>query len=148
MINFHLFEKSLANDIMKTFQSVDEYLQQFSEEQKASLQKLRKAIKEAAPEAEEGISYGMAAYRLNGVLVYFGGFQNHCSFFPGSYSVIKEFNDQLKTFKTSKGTIRFPLDKPIPSGLIKKMVKARIKENEARLKAKAAKKKTASTINR
>lgn len=121
---------------MRTAKNVDEYLKQFPEEQRQALEKLRKTIKEAAPKAEEMISYGMPAYKLNGVLVYFGGFQNHCSFFPAGYAVIKQFADELKDYKTSKGTIQFTVNKPLPPLLVKKMVKARVKENEARLKAK------------
>lgn len=126
---------------MRTAGTVEDYLSQFPQQQRATLEKIRRAIKDAAPAAEETISYGMPAYKLHGVLVYFGGFRNHFSFFPASYSVIKEFQEELKAYRTSKGTIQFPIDKPIPSSLIKKMVRARISENEARLKAKAAKRK-------
>lgn len=132
---------------MKTFKTVDAYLQSFSGQQRIMLDKIRKTIKEAAPKAEEDISYGMPAYKLNGALLYFGGFTNHCSFFLASYAVIQQFADKLKDFKTSKGTIQFPFDKPIPFSLIKKMVKARIKENEARSETKAGKRKTQSSIN-
>jgi uncharacterized protein YdhG (YjbR/CyaY superfamily) len=125
---------------MKAVNTVEEYLSQFPKEQKLALEKIRKAIKEAAPKAEEGIGYGMPGYKLNGVLVYFGGFKNHCSFFPASYSVIKNFAEDLKEYKTSKGTIQLPLDEPIPYSLIKKMVQARIKENEIKLKAKTTEK--------
>jgi uncharacterized protein YdhG (YjbR/CyaY superfamily) len=121
---------------MKTVATVEEYLKQFPKAQRDSLGKIRITIKQAAPEAEEVISYGMPGYKLNGVLVYFGGFKNHCSFFPASYSVIKQFSEELKNFKTSKGTIQFPLEKPIPSSLINKMVKARIKENQLKQKSK------------
>jgi uncharacterized protein YdhG (YjbR/CyaY superfamily) len=131
---------------MRTAKNVDDYLSQFPEPQRSKLAKIRKAIKEAAPKAEDMISYGMPAYKQNGVLVYFGGFQNHCSFFPASYSVIQQFAEELKNYKTSKGTVQLPLDKPVPSSLIKQMVQARIKENEAKLKAKAAKKKAAKSI--
>lgn len=127
---------------MKAVSTVEEYLNLFPEPKRAVLEKMRKAIRGAAPKAEEEISYEMPGYKLNGVLVYFGGFKNHCSFFPAGYAVIQQFADELKDFKTSKGTIQFPFDKPIPFALIKKMVKARIKENEARAEAKAAKRKT------
>jgi uncharacterized protein YdhG (YjbR/CyaY superfamily) len=130
---------------MKTVATVKEYLDQFPPEQRAELEKIRKAIKDAAPKAEESISYGMPGYKLNGVLVYFGGFKNHCSFFPGGNLAIQQFSEELKTYKTSKGTIQLPLDKPIPVTLIKKIVKARVKENELRMQAKADIKKTAKT---
>ena len=125
---------------MKVVTTVEEYLSLFSKEQRDALEKIRKVIKAAAPKAEEVISYGMPGYKQNGILVYFGGFKNHCSFFPASYAVIKQFAEDLKNFKTSKGTVQFPLDKAIPSTVIKKMVLARIKENELRKKEKAQKK--------
>jgi uncharacterized protein YdhG (YjbR/CyaY superfamily) len=125
---------------MKVVSTVEEYLSLFSKEQRGALEKIRKVIKAAAPKAEEVISYGMPGYKQNGILVYFGGFKNHCSFFPASYTVIKQFAEQLKDYKTSKGTIQLPLDKAIPSTLVKKMVVARIKENELKKKEKAQKK--------
>ena len=125
---------------MKAVSTVEEYLNLFAKEQRNALEKLRHVIKETAPKAEEVISYGMPGYKQNGVLVYFGGFKNHCSFFPASYAVIKQFAEELKDYKTSKGTIQLPLDKAIPSTLIKKMVLARIKENEFKKKEKAQKK--------
>lgn len=125
---------------MKAVQTVEEYLKLFSEAQRKELEKIRKAIKDAAPEAEEAISYGMPGYKLNGVLVYFGGFKNHCSFFPAGNSVIKKFSDELKKYQTSKGTIQFPLNESIPVSLIKKMVKERVRENEIKQKEKLLKK--------
>jgi len=125
---------------MQTVNTVEEYLNLFPKEQRNALEKLRQAIKSAAPKAEETISYGMPAYKQNGVLVYFGGFKNHCSFFPGSYAVIKQFAEELQDYKTSKGTIQLPLDQAVPSTLIKRMVQARIKENESRKKEKTQKK--------
>ena len=125
---------------MKAATSVEEYLKPFSGEQRAALEKIRKAIKEAAPEAEESISYGMPGYKLNGPLVYFGGFKHHCSFFPAG-SQLTDLSDEIKEYKTSKGTLQFPLHKPIPVTLIKKIVKARVKENKIRLKTKTEKKK-------
>lgn len=126
---------------MKPYKNVEAYLKQFPEDQRQTLEKVRKAIREAAPEAEETISYGMPAYKWKGALVYFAGFQNHCSFFPGSYSVMREFEAQLSSFETKKGTIRFAIGKPLPSTLIKKLVRSKLRENEARAKAGTAKKK-------
>jgi len=128
---------------MKSATSVEEYLNLFPDAQRNALQKIRKAIKETAPKAEEVISYGMPGYKLNGVLVYFGGFKNHCSFFPASYAVIKQFAEELKGYKTSKGTIQLPPEKPVPSALIRKMVQARIKENDLKQKSKTNKKSNA-----
>jgi uncharacterized protein YdhG (YjbR/CyaY superfamily) len=136
---------------MKKVNTVEEYLDLFPEPQRNVLEKIRNAIKEVAPKAEESISYGMPGYKLNGVLVYFGGFKNHCSFFPAGNSVIKKFSEELKSYKTSKGTIQFPMNEPLPFSLIKKMVKERIRENEIKQKAKtnkktAAKNKTLKTV--
>jgi uncharacterized protein YdhG (YjbR/CyaY superfamily) len=134
-------------DKSNTAKNVDDYLNRFSGEQRVALEQLRKAIVAAAPKAQEAISYGMPAYRLNGIVAYFGGFKNHCSYFPGSYAVISQFKDELNGFEISKGTIRFALGKPIPISLIKKMVKAKILENEQRRpigkKQQAAKRQTA-----
>jgi uncharacterized protein YdhG (YjbR/CyaY superfamily) len=130
---------------MKAAKTVEEYLSLFPEHQRKELEKMRKAIKDAAPKAEEAISYGMPAYRLSGVLVYFGGFKNHCSFFPAGNSAIKKFSTELKKYKTSKGTIQFPLSEPIPVSLIKKMVKERARENDTRQKEKATKNKTSQS---
>lgn len=82
------------------------------------------------PEATEGISYGMPAFRYKGALVGYAAFKKHCSFFPMSPAVIEAFAEELKAYRTSKGTIQFAMDKPLPAGLVKKLVKARIAENE------------------
>ena len=112
-------------------QTIDEYLAGVRPEQRAALEKLRRAIRAAVPEAEEGISYGLAAFRLNGrPLVAFGATAGHCAFYPMSGTTIAAHEDELKKYDTSKGTIRFPADKPLPAGLVRKLVKARIAENE------------------
>jgi len=116
---------------------IDAYLATVPEDARATLEKLRQAIRAAAPKATECISYGMPAYKDHGMLVFFAAFKNHCSFFPGA-AIIKNYRDELRGYDTSKGTIRFPVDKPLPFALVKKMVKARVRENEARLRAKAA----------
>ena len=109
--------------------TIDEYLEGASAEQRATLEKLRKTILALAPEAEEGISYGLAAFRLNKrPLVAFGAWANHCAFYPMSARTLAGLNDQLKSFETSKGTIRFTSEKPLPAALVKKLVKARIAE--------------------
>jgi uncharacterized protein YdhG (YjbR/CyaY superfamily) len=111
--------------------TIDEYLAALDGDKRAALEKLRKTIKSAAPDAAECISYGIPAFKYRGMLVYFAAFKDHCSFFPASTAVIEAFKDELKSYSTSKGTIRFHTDKPLPDALIKKMVKARIAENEA-----------------
>ena len=110
--------------------TIDEYLDGVkAANQRAALEKLRKTIRAAAPQAEECISYGLAAFRLNGrPLVAFGAWANHCSFYPMSAATLRNFQAQLKPFETSKGTIRFTTDKPLPVSLVRKLVKARISE--------------------
>lgn len=113
---------------------VEEYLAAVPEEARATLEKLRKTIRAAAPKAVEVISYQVPTFKLDGrMLVSYAAFKNHCSFFPGA-APIKAHEADLKSYETSKGTIRFPTGKPLPAALVKKLVKARIKENEARAK--------------
>jgi uncharacterized protein YdhG (YjbR/CyaY superfamily) len=110
--------------------TMDEYLARVSPDQRALLQKLRKTIHAVAPKAEECISYGIPAFRLNGrSLVLFGAWASHCSFYPGSSTTLKKFRSDLKSFQITKGTIRFSPDNPLPLALVKKLVKARIAEN-------------------
>jgi uncharacterized protein YdhG (YjbR/CyaY superfamily) len=110
--------------------TIDEYLDGVTDEQRAALEKLRKTILAAAPQAEECISYGLAAFRLNGKpLVAMGATANHCAFYLMSGSTVEARQDELKTYDTSKGTIRFQPGKPLPAALVKKLVKARIEEN-------------------
>ena len=110
--------------------SIDEYLAGLSDEKRAALERLRKIIRAAAPKAEECISYRLPAFRLNGKpLVAFGAAANHCAFYPMSGSTVEEHKDELKEYETSKGTIRFQPDKPLPAALVRKLVKARIAEN-------------------
>src|SRR5216117_403720 len=106
--------------------NVDEYLAGVADPARSTLNKMRAAIRSAVPrEATETISYGMPAFKHNGVLVWFAAFSKHCSFFPTA-SVIEAFKHELKGYSTSKGTIQFPTDKPLPAALVKKLVKARI----------------------
>src|SRR5438132_4732734 len=107
--------------------SHDDYLAAVTEDKRGALQKLRKAIKTAAPKAEECISYQLPAFRLNRrFLVAYGAATNHCAFYPGS--TVKAFQKELKGYDTSKGTIRFPASKPLPSALVRKLVKLRTQE--------------------
>ncbi len=124
-------------------QTIDEYLALLSDEKRAALQKLRRAIKSAVPEAEECISYQIPAFRLRGrMLVAFGAAANHCAFYPGAYPV-KAHKDDLKAYDTSKGTIRFQADRPLPAILVRKLVKARIAEKAAQQDVAAAKRRAA-----
>ena len=109
--------------------TIDEYLAALSDDQRAALEKLRKTIRAAAPKAEECISYQLAAFRQNGMLVAFGATANHCAFYLMSSSTVAAHKDELKDYDTSKGTIRFPANKPLPAALVRKLVKARIAEN-------------------
>jgi len=111
--------------------NVDEYLAGVPEPARSTLNRVRAAIRSAVPpEATEAISYRMPTFRYKGALLGFAAFSNHCSLFPMSLSVMETFKNELKDFDTSKGTIRFPVDKPLSAALVKKLVKARIAENE------------------
>ena len=114
--------------------TIDEYLAALSEDKRAALEKLRKTIRAAAPKAEECISYGIPAFRQNGMLVGFGATANHCAFYLMSSTTVAAHKDELKDYDTSKGTIRFEADKPLPVVLVRKLVKARIAENAGRRK--------------
>jgi uncharacterized protein YdhG (YjbR/CyaY superfamily) len=109
-------------------QTIDEYLAPLSAEKRASLEKLRRDIQSAAPEAEECISYDIPGFRLGGrLLVSFGAAANPCAFYPGAHPV-KAHEDELQAYDASKGTIRFPVDRPLPSALVRKLVKTRVAE--------------------
>ena len=112
----------------KHYKTIDEYIAAYPEDFQVTLQKIRHTIHEAAPEAQEVISYGMPAFKQNGILVYFAAFKNHIGFFPTA-SGITAFQKELSAYETSKGTVRFPLDKPIPFELVLKIVKFRVREN-------------------
>jgi uncharacterized protein YdhG (YjbR/CyaY superfamily) len=112
--------------------SVDDYLSGVPEPARGTLNRIRTAIRSALPpEATEAISYGIPTFKYKGPLLWFAAFSHHCSLFPGS-SVIKAFKNELKEFQISKGTIRFPVDKPLPASLVKKMVKARMADKEGK----------------
>jgi len=114
----------------KSFESIDEYISSFPKNVQSILEQIRRAVKDTAPKAEEAISYNMPAFKLNGNLVWFGAFKNHIGFYPRE-SAIEEFKEKLTGYEVSKvqGTVKFPLDKPMPLDLIKEMVKFRVKEN-------------------
>ena len=110
------------------FTSIDDYIRSQPKEVRPTLNKLRRTIHQAAPGAEEAISYQIPTFKLNGNLVHFAAFGDHISFFPTS-SGVAAFKKELASFSTSKGTIRFPMDRPIPFDLIGKIVGFRVKEN-------------------
>ena len=116
----------------KDFESIDEYIASFPKNTQNILLALRKAIQEAAPHSQETISYQMPAFKLNGILVWFVAFKKHIGFFPTA-SGIEAFKEKLAHYETSKGTVRFPIDEPIPFDLVKEIVKYRVKENLGKL---------------
>jgi uncharacterized protein YdhG (YjbR/CyaY superfamily) len=118
---------------------IDAYLAVVPKNARAVLEKLRRTIQTAAPKATEKISYRIPTFEYFGSLVAFASFKNHCSFFPMSMAVIADHKDELKPFNTSKGTIRFTVDRPLPVTVVKKMVKARMAQNRARREAKPRK---------
>lgn len=119
-------------------QTVDEYLAALPQESRNTLEKIRKMIKAAAPKATEGISYQMPMYKHHGMLIGFAAFKEHCSLFPGAMP-LATFKEELKAYQTSKGTIRFPIGEPPPAVLVKKLVKAKVAENEKRAAQKEKK---------
>ncbi|HEY7111417.1 MAG TPA: DUF1801 domain-containing protein [Thermoanaerobaculia bacterium] len=109
-------------------ESIDDYLAGISPDKRAALEKLRRSIRTAAPRAEECISYGIPAFRLDGkVIGWFAAAAGHCSFFPGG--AVQDFAKELAAYDTSKGTVRFPPKRPLPAGLVRKLVRARIARN-------------------
>jgi uncharacterized protein YdhG (YjbR/CyaY superfamily) len=111
--------------------TVNEYLAAVPEPARSTLKKVRAAIRAAAPaETTEIISYGMPIYKYKGTLIGLAAFPKHCSLFLATSSLLKMFKDELSRYKTSKGTIRFPSDKPLPASLVKKIVKARVAQND------------------
>ena len=117
--------------------TIDEYLATLSSDKRAALEQLRRAIKSAAPKAEECISYQMPSFRLNGrMLVSFAAWANHCAFYPGSFPM-EVHQKELKNYDTSKGTLRFPIDRPLPAALVRKLVKARVEQNTGKQAAAA-----------
>jgi uncharacterized protein YdhG (YjbR/CyaY superfamily) len=118
----------------KPAKNVDEYLAAVPNEVRPVLEKLRKAIRSAAPKAEEGISFQIPMFKYHRPLVFFAAFRNHCSFYVVSKPILEVFTSELKPWDTSGTTIHFSAKNPLPASLVKKIVKARIEENEARVK--------------
>jgi uncharacterized protein YdhG (YjbR/CyaY superfamily) len=125
-------KRSFAQKVSTAPKNIDEYLAGIPEPARTTLNRVRAAIRSVAPpEATETISYRMPAFHYKGVLVWFAAFSDHCSLFPTA-SVVETFKKELKGFTTSKGTIQFPTDKPLPTALVKKLVKARVAQNESK----------------
>jgi uncharacterized protein YdhG (YjbR/CyaY superfamily) len=121
-------------------EGVDAYLALVPQPARTTLEKVRSTILSVVPaETTEGISYGMPAFRYKGALVGYAAFKDHCSFFPMQASLIDEMKDELKSYRTAKGTLQFPQEKPLPASLLKKMVKLRVAENEIRAALKSRK---------
>jgi uncharacterized protein YdhG (YjbR/CyaY superfamily) len=116
-----------------TYKDIDAYIAAQPEDIQPVLQQMRDIIRKAAPKAQEVISYAMPAYKQHGVLVYFAGYKQHIGFYPTG-SGIRAFTEEIKDYKSSKGAVQFPLDKPLPKALITKMVKFRVLEDAEKSK--------------
>jgi uncharacterized protein YdhG (YjbR/CyaY superfamily) len=127
--------------VMKNFKDIDSYIADYPAATQKLLKQIRNTIKKSVPKAEEKIVYGIPTFYLHGNLVHFGGTKNHIGFYP-TPSAIVAFKNELKEYVTSKGTVQFPLDKPLPVKLIAEMVKFRVMEAEEKAKAKAKPKTT------
>ena len=123
---------------MKKFQTVDDYFAEQPKQVRDILAKYRKAIREVASKAEEVISYNMPAFKWKGMLVWYAAFKKHIGLYPKTSAIIY-FDEELSGYKTSKGAIQFPIDKPVPITLVKKIVRFRVKENEKLAAAKSKK---------
>jgi len=123
----------LKGKINNNVGAVEAYLARVPEPARSTLEKLRATIRAAVPaEATEGLSYGMPAFHYMGALVAYAAFKRHCSFFPMNASLIDTMADELKAYRTAKGTLQFAQDQPLPAALVRKIVKARVAENEAK----------------
>jgi uncharacterized protein YdhG (YjbR/CyaY superfamily) len=120
---------------MKADQSVEDYIGRFPDNIRAILEKVRTTIRKAAPKAGEKIGYGIPTFTLNGNLVHYAAFKNHIGFYPTS-SGIKKFKQELSNYRGAKGSVQFPLDKPIPFKLVSKIVAFRVQENLKKAKTK------------
>lgn len=117
---------------MRSYSTIDEYISGCPPETHEQMKTIRLTIKELVPEADEKIAYGIPTFTFHGNLVHFGGFKDHVSFFPGG--IVYQFKDELTGYKIAKGTIQFPLDKPLPLDLIRKITRAAVKRNLERKK--------------
>ncbi|MDP1677816.1 MAG: DUF1801 domain-containing protein [Bacteroidota bacterium] len=119
-------------------ENIDDYIAGFPKSTQKLLKEIRAAIKKAAPQTEEAIKYGIPTFMLNGNLAHFGGYEHHIGFYPAPRA-IEVFKKELSKYEGGKGTIQFPIDKPLPIGLIKKIVKFRVKEHLEKVKVKKKK---------
>lgn len=128
---------------MRKPENIEQYMTGFTGTVRDKLEELRRAVKKAAPQATEVISYGMPGFKINSVLVYFAGWDKHIGFYPGAGGIAK-FKDELSVYKGAKGSVQFPLDEPLPLELVNRIVQFRIQEDAeislARMMKKAAKK--------
>ena len=127
------------SNIQTTSKEIDKFISAYPEEVQKILNKVRATIREAAPGAEETINYGIPTFTLNGNLVHFSAFKTHIGFYP-TPTGIEKFKKELSKYEGAKGSVKFPLDQPIPYELIEKIVKFRVKENLAKAEAKKKKK--------
>jgi uncharacterized protein YdhG (YjbR/CyaY superfamily) len=132
----------------KTVNTVDEYLEVLPDEKRKTLEFIRSTVKKLVPEATEKLSYGMPTFFTDRALVGYAAFTNHCSFFPWSKQTLKNFSDELSSYKTSAGTIQIPLGKNLPASLIKKIVLARLVEHAEKKAIKLAAKGKKTSSNR
>jgi uncharacterized protein YdhG (YjbR/CyaY superfamily) len=114
----------------RTAKSIDDYVDAFPSATRALLEQLRQTIRKAAPKAEETISYGIPTFKQGGNLVHFAGYSHHIGFYPGAAG-ISEFKKELAGYKGAKGSVQFPLDRPLPLSLVTRIVKFRVKQNSA-----------------
>jgi uncharacterized protein YdhG (YjbR/CyaY superfamily) len=112
----------------KTPKDIDDYISRYPADVQELLQKMRRTIHKAAPKATETIGYGIPAFRLDGMLVWFAAFKSHIGFYPGA-GAIKEFKQELSAYKAAKGSVQFPLDQPLPLALVSHIVKFRVQQN-------------------
>ncbi|MFA5311818.1 MAG: DUF1801 domain-containing protein [Methanomassiliicoccales archaeon] len=118
---------------MKDYENIDEYIAQFPEEVRAILEKIRKIIRDLAPDATEAISYGIPTFKLNGNLIHFAAYEHHIGFYPGA-DAMEMFSKDLSKYKRSKGTVQFPIDGPIPYEVIETIVKHKVEESHKKKK--------------
>jgi uncharacterized protein YdhG (YjbR/CyaY superfamily) len=128
-------ERNHATMKMTTLKDIDQYIASFPKDIQEILEKIRTTIRKAAPDAEEAIAYQMPTFRLKGNLVHFAAFKKHIGFYPAPTG-IEHFGNELSAYKSAKGSVRFPLDRPIPFDLISKIVTFRVKENLEKAEAK------------
>lgn len=123
----------------KTVKTIDEYISESPKDVQPILKKIRATIRKAAPEAQEAIKYQIPTFVLNGNLVHFGAYKTHIGFYPTSKAIVK-FKQELSPYAGAKGTVRFPLDQPIPYELIGKIAKSRVQDNLAKAKGRVKQK--------